>query len=197
MAFSNFQTISEVLETYGIRYEEAPFIVPTGRMPSPFLPEMLQFVGQNTDVHVRQVARKPLIVTPILLEVFRSYSDRLVFWVDKPLHDERQFAGVPDFVFALKSPLGIPVMGVPRVVIIEAKKNDFEQGWGQCLAELVAAQTINRENQKPIHGIVTDGVGWQFGRLQNTVFTENKGNYFADRLNALFGAIDFVLKSSL
>ena len=29
-------------------------------------------------------------------------------------------------------------VGSPLIICVEAKKNDFEQGWGQCLAELVA-----------------------------------------------------------
>ena len=65
--------------------------------------------------------------------------------------------GVPDYIFGTKSPLGKKVLGLPLVLIVEAKKNDFEQGWGQCLAELVAAQKINGTIEKPVYGIVTDG----------------------------------------
>ena len=43
---------------------------------------------------------------------------------------------------------------------MEAKQNNFTEGWGQCLAELVAAQKLNKNNQIPIHGIVTDGELW-------------------------------------
>jgi hypothetical protein len=38
---------------------------------------------------------------------------------------------------ATKSELGKKVLESPLLAVVEAKKNDFEQGWGQCLAESV------------------------------------------------------------
>jgi hypothetical protein len=38
--------------------------------------------------------------------------------------------------------LGKTVLEAPMVIVVEAKKNDFEQGWGQCLAELAASQKL-------------------------------------------------------
>ena len=43
----------------------------------------------------------------------------------------------------------------------DADINDFEMGWGQCLAELVAAQKINADADLQVYGIVTDGDLWQ------------------------------------
>ena len=37
------------------------------------------------------------------------------------------------FFFAKRSPLG-PVRDRPYVLFVEAKKDDFDAGWGQCLA---------------------------------------------------------------
>ena len=49
------------------------------------------------------------------------------------------------------------------MIVVEAKKNDFDQGWAQCLAELVVAQKINQDAKRPVYGIVTDANLWQFG----------------------------------
>ena len=70
----------------------------------------------------------------------------------------------PDYLISTKSALGKTVLGTPIIVVVEAKRNDFIQGWGQCLAELVAIQRIN-DDVKPVSGIVTDGEMWQFGKL--------------------------------
>ena len=43
---------------------------------------------------------------------------------------------------------GKTVLGTPIIVVVEAKRNDFIEGWGQCLAELVAIQRINDDNFK-------------------------------------------------
>jgi hypothetical protein len=39
------------------------------------------------------------------------------------------------------------------------------------LAEMVAVQLINKNAQKSVYGIVTDGERWEFGKLENDVFT--------------------------
>ena len=80
-------------------------------------------------------------------------------------------------------------------MMVEAKKNDFELGWGQCLAEMVAAQKINDDPSYPIYGIVTDGTSWEFGQLVNDVFTRNRTNFTIADLPLLFGAVDSVFKA--
>ncbi len=84
-------------------------------------------------------------------------------------------------------------MGKPIVIVVEAKKNDFEQGWGQCLAELVAAQYLNGDRQRPVYGVVTDGNLWQFGKLEADTFTKNSENFLIDKLAQLYGALDYLI----
>jgi hypothetical protein len=78
------------------------------------------------------------------------------------------------------------------VIVVEAKKNDFEQGWGQCLAELVAVQKLNGDSSKPVYGIVTDGELWKFGTLVDDTFISNREGYTVGDLAELFGALHFV-----
>ena len=81
-------------------------------------------------------------------------------------------------------------------MLVEAKKNDFEVDWGQCLAELVAAQKINQDMEHPVYGIVSDGTFWQIGHLINETFTQNRTSFSVDNLPVLFGAIDSVFKAA-
>ena len=197
MAFSSFQALSQVQEIYGIKYEADSFVVPTDLTPSDALRQRLQFTVDTLDVFSSEGARTELIISPILFELFTVYSDTLAFWVQKPMSADAVLNEIPDYIFGLKSPLGKTVLGLPLVLIVEAKKNDFEQGWGQCLAELVAAQKINGTTEKSIYGIVTDGIRWEFGKLTASTFVQDKGDYLTNEINELFGAIDFVLQSSL
>ncbi|MEM9162371.1 MAG: hypothetical protein AAGC54_04795 [Cyanobacteria bacterium P01_F01_bin.4] len=80
------------------------------------------------------------------------------------------------------------------IVLVEAKKNDFEQCWGQCLAELVAAQKINEDMISPVYGIVTDGNLWQFGKLEADVFVKDAENFTVDRLPTLYGALEYIFQ---
>ncbi len=83
------------------------------------------------------------------------------------------------------------------LIVTEARKNDFEQGWGQCLAELVAAEHINAAPEWPVYGIVTDGRLWEFGKLTEYVFTKNIAGFTIDELAQLFGALDFVFQQAI
>ena len=97
--------------------------------------------------------------------------------------------------------LGKRLFGMPLIIVVEAKKNDFEGGWGQCLAAMIAAQKINAQEVNgdamfPVYGIVTDGVMWQFGKLVGDTFTENLTPFSLGDMPRLFGAIDTVFKAA-
>ncbi len=78
---------------------------------------------------------------------------------------------------------------------MEAKKeSDFSEGWGQCLAEMIAVQRINEEPEQSIFGIVSNGVMWQFGKLIEDTFTQNKLFYTIQELERLFGAVNYVFQ---
>ena len=72
---------------------------------------------------------------------------------------------------------------------MEAKCNDFEQGWGQCLAELIASDRLN-QHSRPVYGIVTDGKLWEFGRLEHQVFTKNLASHTITDLYSLFSTLN-------
>ncbi len=78
---------------------------------------------------------------------------------------------------------------MPLLVMVEAKRNDFEEGWEQCLAELVAAQTLNKEPSRPVYGIVTDGRRWEFGKLVQNLFSENVEAYPVEHVQHLYSAL--------
>lgn len=102
-------------------------------------------------------------------------------------------SGTPDYIFSHKSPLGKIVLTKPIVIVVEAKKNDFQQGWGQCLAELVACQKLNENKHQPVYGIVTDGNLWQFGKLLADTFIQNIENFTIDKISRLYGALEYLI----
>ena len=80
---------------------------------------------------------------------------------------------------------------------MEAKKDNFEEGWGQCLAELVAAQKLNNNQHDLVFGIVTNGKLWEFGKLEDNLFTKNVKYYTLENLAALMEVIHFVFSKSI
>ena len=115
-------------------------------------------------------------------------------WGENGIH--QTCYGTPDYFVSTRSELGKTVVGSPLILLVEAKKNDFEQGWGQCLAELVAAQKINDNAAFPVFGIVTDGTLWQFGRLIGDTFTQNRTDFALANLSTLFGAVNSVFEAA-
>jgi hypothetical protein len=195
MAFSDYKNISQVQKEFGIKYQEENFIAAQPVEPPPHFREEYEFNQKNIDVFTSEAARTDLVITPILREVYKSFHERYSFWIQKPIAYNDKLNGTPDYLIATRSALGKTVLDLPLVVVVEAKKNDFEQGWGQCLAELVAAQKINDNLNKPVYGIVTDGELWKFGKLVGNTFTSNLEGYTVGDLAELFGAIHFIFQA--
>jgi hypothetical protein len=93
-----------------------------------------------------------------------------------------------------RSPLGTIVFDKPYFLVVEAKQDKFEEGWGQCLAEMVAVQRINDELGKTIFGIVSNGKVWQFGKLTLDIFTRNRTFYTIQDLDKLFAAVNYAFQ---
>ncbi len=195
MAFSDFKTISEVQEKFSIKYASNDFFGVEAKDPSEQFLKELEFSQQHIDFFTSDGSRCEVVIFPILREIYKDYAENYGLWVKKSIAYDETLNGTPDYLIATKSELGITVVGMPLIMMVEAKKNDFELGWGQCLAELVAAQKINDDTTFPVHGIVTDGILWQFGRLVGNVFTRNRSNFSLDNLPSLFGAVDSVFKA--
>jgi hypothetical protein len=84
----------------------------------------------------------------------------------------------------------------PYFILVEAKQDNFETGWAQCLAEMIAAQRLNGEYQIIIFGIVSNGATWQFCKLENDILTKNSTYYAIQELDKLFSAVNFVFQQS-
>jgi hypothetical protein len=196
MAFSDYKSISQVQKEFRIRYEEKNFLAAQDLRPSDIFLKEFEFNMENMDVFSSEASRAEAIIFPILREVYKNYHERYSLWVQKSISYDDKLNGTPDYLIGTRSTLGKTVLEMPLVVIAEAKKNDFEQGWGQCLAELIAAQNLNGDAHLVVQGIVTDGKLWEFGKLKEDVFTKNIEGYTVDHLPRLFGALDYVFHSA-
>ena len=195
MAFSDYKTIAQVQEEYNIKYLEEYFIEIADLKPSDFFVKEFEFSEQNMDIYTSESSRCENIIYPILREVYKSFIDKYTLWSHKSITYDSKLNGTPDYLFSTKSELGKTVLGFPIVIVVEAKKNDFSEGWGQCLAELIAVQKLNKAEELPVYGIVTDGELWQFGKLVSDEFTKSKLRITITDLDKIFGTISFLLSS--
>ena len=191
MAFTDFKTISEVQERFSIRYEAASFIHVNPLEPNPTLVEELAFVEAYIDTRVSEFSIREGLIFPVLKEAYRPYAEKFSLWSHRFIKYDDVLIGTPDYFVSKRSKLGKTVLGKPLLLMTEAKKNDFDEGWAQCLAEMIAAQKLNGSDLT-IYGIVTDGQVWQFGKLEQNLYTYNEKLFTLDALAELLGALDFV-----
>ena len=200
MAFSDFKSVAEVQVKFKIRSVEKDFVKGEEPLnPPPRFLQELAFARKHLNIY-SDGTRCATLIFPILREVYRAYAESYMLWICESLAYDAILSGTLDYLIATQSELGKNVVGTPLVPVVMARKNDFEIGWGQCLAAMVAAQKINAQNIKehamfPVYGIVTDGIGWQFGKLVGDTFTENITPFSLGDLPCLFGAIDAVFKA--
>jgi hypothetical protein len=81
-------------------------------------------------------------------------------------------------------------------MIVEAKRGELELGLGQCIAEMVAAQIYNQQQEQPIstiYGSVTSGKLWQFLKLENNIVTVDLTLYPIMPVPKILGILKWML----
>ena len=189
MAFSDYKHISQVQQQFQITYREERFLAAGELAPPPQYLEEYNFNQQHLDLYASEGSRSELIILPLLREAYKPHAQQYELWVQKGMAYDEVLRGTPDYLLATRSNLGKTVLALPLVIVAEAKRNDFEEGWGQCLAELVAAQKLNQNNHRPVYGVVTDGRRWEFGSLTESLFMKNSEGYSVEHISQLFGAL--------
>lgn len=128
--------------------------------PSDFLQALLSRLQEGFDIQRSAEGRK-LIIDSILLEVIHGFPN-LKVWKGSKLEGEMA-TGAADYLITAKR----AYVAAPFLCVVEAKKDDFEQGLAQCLVEMQACQWNNRKGDRDIDifGIVTNAEGWKFYKL--------------------------------
>ncbi len=196
MAFTDFKSIAQVQTAFQIKYIEEDYLSFDALIePSLAFVEDFEFSRQNIDVFSSEASRCENVIYPILRDVYKHYADKYTLWSHKALTYDAVLTGTPDYMIATKSNLGKTMLAKPLLVMVEAKQNNFTEGWGQCLAELLTAQKLNQQDNA-VHGIVTDGELWQFGKLNGDVFTKNITVVAVSDLHKLFAALACVFNAA-
>lgn len=195
MAFTSYKNVAAVVQAFGVKHTEEDFLeISDVELSRSFLEEF-EFTRKYIHTRASEPAICENVIYPILREAYKKYADNLALWSHKSIHYDEDLCGTPDYLFASRSALSRTVLEKPLLMVVEAKKNDFEAGWGQCLAEMIAAQKINDTTSCAVYGIVTDGEVWKFGKLIENNFIENGFMLTVSELKKVVGALDFLLEA--
>jgi hypothetical protein len=196
MAFIDFKSIQQVQKTFNIRYAEENYLEYDEISPSKSFLEDYHFSRQNIDVFSSEASRCENVIYPIIRDVYKHHVDHYSLWSHHALSYDEVLTGIPDYMITSKSSLGKTILGLPVVVVVEAKQNNFTEGWGQCLAELLASQKLNENTKMPVYGIVTDGEMWHFGKLIDDVFIKNEEVIAISDLEKILGSLNYIIRES-
>lgn len=129
MAFSDYKSIEQVQTEFNIAYHEERFI--EERIVEPAVAFLDEFAFNQTylPVYSSEGARSEAVIFPILREVYKPYSQAYELWIQRPLSYNQKLSGTPDYLVSTRSPLGKTVLTLPVLIVVEAKRNDFDQGW--------------------------------------------------------------------
>jgi hypothetical protein len=194
MSLSNYKSIGAVVKAFQVIYTEANFLAEVAFTIPDYFREELQFVMREGVVDNSEYAICENLIYPVLREVWKRYSSKFVLWSHQSLTYDSDLSGFPEYILAKRSPLGKVVFDQPYLLLVEAKQDKFDQGWGQCLAEMVAAQRLNEERNLIVFGIVSNGDRWQFGKLEENVFTRNIELYTIQELDKLFAVVNYIFQ---
>ena len=137
-------------------------------------------------------AKSELIVANVLVELREQLDHRISLFsgIDFNVDDESGLTGVCDFLVSL-SPVQFG-LEAPVIVLVEAKNNNLEIGLGQCVAEMVAAQHFNAEEDNDIpciYGATTSGTEWQFLKLEGKRLYIDMFPYQIERCDKILGIL--------
>ncbi len=170
MPYSKF-TLSQVVEDFGLTLREGDRFLPNlpPVSPSALLQATLKETLPWAIAVSSEKARSEGIINPVLLELKRQLQGEISVFSGEEFNvqADANLTGYVDFLVS-RSPEQLFIKA-PVLMLVEAKKEDLKPALGQCLAEMVAAQTFNAQKQQAIatiYGTVTSGTVWRFLRLQ-------------------------------
>jgi hypothetical protein len=194
MAFSNYKSISSVIKKFQIKYVQSNFMLEVEFPVKESFKEELDLLFTDGVIDNSEDAICENLIYPVLKEVWKPYRSKLTLWSHEALTYDEDLSGIPDYTVTQRNSLSTIVFDKPYFLMVEAKQDKFEEGWSQCLAEMIAVQRINDDFVSDVFGIVSNGKIWQFGKLVGDVFTRNKNLYMIQDLDKLFAAVNYIFQ---
>jgi hypothetical protein len=133
-------------------------------------------------------AAKVMLIDTVLAEVVPDHPV-LKVWKAAPLETDA-VVGIADYVIARRR----AYLEAPLLCAVEAKRDDFDAGRVQCIAEMAICRELNRAegHDVALHGIVSNGQGWVFYRLTVNDAVSETDLFSLGDLPRLLGALDHV-----
>jgi len=194
MAFKQYSNLAEVLLANNVSYQKSVFTSTYPLAVPPSLQEDITFTLYEVAYNVSEAAICENLIYPILKSVWRNYTNEFSLWSHYSLKVNDELLGIPDYIFSKRSDKGQIFFESPFVAVVEAKKDNFTEGWSQCALEMITLQKLNQNPAQEIYGIVSNGDVWEFANLQKDVFTTYLNKCQITDLTDLYGFLNTILQ---
>ncbi len=192
MPFSNFKNVKQVIQEYPLQLQQGRFLPDVQlELPEWFM-ENLNFALDKKTIFENEAFFCESFIFPFLQQTWKRH-DKLKLWSHQELVYDDKLYGEADYLISVwpASVINKPI-NTPLLAVVEAKKQDFEGGWAQCLAEMIACQKLNQDENITVYGIVSTGIFWEFGKLEQEVFTQHTLSYSVMEPKKVFGTLDYL-----
>lgn len=154
---------------------------------SDLFPRILQRLNR-TFALVGSERAKELIIDAVFGEAGEQH-ERLKIWKAAAIESDT-LTGLADYVVAPSR----GYLDTPLLCVAEAKRDDFEQGLAQCLVEMKACRWKNEQTGLDIelHGIVTNGTGWQFYKMTKDGQVWESPLYAISQIEDVLGGLHYI-----
>jgi hypothetical protein len=193
MAFSDFH-YPDVVQQFGLTWQTAEDLfaaVSPSHVPTHLRDALVVGNRLATTINTEK-ARSEWLVAPVLGEFWSRYHGQLSLFsgVDFQADAAAKLTGFCDFLIG-RAPQQPQIIS-PVMVIFEAKKENVNDGLGQCIAGMVGAQRFNLRNNSPadpVYGCVTSGTVWKFLRLSGTTLAFDMAEYTPSQTDRILGIL--------
>lgn len=156
---------------------------------SDFFIQHLQRLKRNFDLEGYEEAKK-LLIDAICDEAIDPFT-QLRIWKGAKL-ESNVAGGFVDYLIAERQ----RYLTSPILCVVEAKKDNFEQGLAQCLVEMHACQWNNQQIGRSIDilGILSNGSSWQFYKLNPSGEVLESSPYSTGDMELLIARLRFIFQ---
>ena len=199
MAYSDF-TVKRIKQEFGIQTIEGGRFLPSTNDIEPSI--MLRSILENYVPWAIAVgsekAKSEMIVAPVLLELKQIIKSNISVFSGRDFTVDASIglSGICDFLIS-RSDEQLEIEA-PAIVLVEAKRDSLNSGLGQCMAEMIAAQRFNQQQNldvPTIYGATTSGTAWRFLKLDNQTITVDLTDYPLEPVDRILGMLAWMVKN--
>lgn len=193
MAYSDFQ-LDRLVKIFDLTIRETSELF--GAVPEVECSDyLITALHETVDLAVAintEKARSEMIIAPVLLELRRKLKPQISIFsgVDFSVDANQGLNGICDFIIS-KSSEQLFIRN-PVVTVVEAKNENLKAGFGQCIAEMLAAQIFNNREGNDIatiYGVVTIGTIWRFLKLTGQTVEIDLSEYYIKDIQKILGIL--------